>query len=440
VNLHELTPWYLANLKGVFYYMDVHKTKEVYLKNLAQPGDYLPISNMTYRSTSLNSTIRRILSFRSHFGITRISDITELDILGLPVVSVIRPGVDPAQITATQGKGLTIKSALASALMEAAERTAASSFKKITTDTAENLIKKNMRLLTPQMLGGEANNEAYLDWVKGTELYSQQDIYIPAADVMFPYYPTKNAIRPFKPSTTGLAAGNTYLEAILSSINEVVERQATSKFLRTLTAHLLDVNTVSCTIINKLLEKFRKANVDVLIVDLSYSSPLPVYYVSVLSNDARGIGITCAGQAAHLIPELALRRALLEAAQSRAVAIQGSREDLIRHATDWQKSFEHYKEKREQLKRHIEENFGFIPMSPVVNLTHNSSYDLTKKTLDRLSAHSYKKIIVSDLTEGSVKIPVTHVIIPGMRDTIIEPKRKPHQISKIDSILVEAIN
>ena len=46
------------------------------------------------------------------------------------------------------------------------------------------------------------------------------------------------------------------------------------------------------------------------------------------------------GPRAALSPRQALRRALLEAAQSRVVALQGSREDLYRHATDWLETHE----------------------------------------------------------------------------------------------------
>jgi ribosomal protein S12 methylthiotransferase accessory factor len=199
--------------------------------------------------------------------------------------------------------------------------------------------------------------------------------------------------------------------------------------------HLLDIETITCPLIKVLLEKFKKANIDVIIFDLSCNAPLPTYYVSVLSNDARGLDIACAGQATHIVPEIALRRALLEAAQSRSVAIQGSREDLIRHDTHWTGSFEYYQQKRQEMKDYIRSKYGFSSMPIPTSI--NSLFELVTVTLDHLYHNAYKNIIVTDLTEVNVNIPVTHVIIPGMRDTIIEPKRNEHQLNLIESVLTE---
>lgn len=416
--------------------MEVCENLKFDLKAFAQKNDFLTVTKISYRSTSLNRTIKKILKDKKHFGITRVSDITELDIIGIPVISTIRPSVDSAQITATQGKGLTIKNALASALMEAVERTAAANYTKIKTDSTENLLKQRLVSITPSMLGGQESPTSQYDWVNAVELFTQQKVLIPAADVIFPYYPGPDRVRPFRPSTTGLAAGNTFMEALFSSINEVIERQATSSFMHSLSGALLETTSIQCPIINALLKKFRDANVDVIIVDLSKESPIPVFYVSVLSEDARGTDIACAGQAAHIIPEVALRRALLEAAQSRAVAIQGSREDLIRHATDWQKTSEYYQQKRQELKKHLEKNYGYSSLK-ISHVDSFSTYSMTAMTLNSLLAKGYKNLIVTDLTEEQISIPVTHVIIPGMVDTIIEPTRKPHQISKINALFAD---
>jgi hypothetical protein len=67
----------------------------------------------------------------------------------------------------------------------------------------------------------------------------------------------------------------------------------------------------------------------------------------------------------------------------------------------------------------------------------SSLFDLVNTTLNQLYCQSYKNIIVTDLTDKNINIPVTHVIIPGMLDRIIEPQRIPHQIDRILAVLME---
>lgn len=50
-------------------------------------------------------------------------------------------------------------------------------------------------------------------------------MYIPAANVCYPYNFRKHKY-PLRNYTTGLAAGNTYLEALFHGLCEVIERDA----------------------------------------------------------------------------------------------------------------------------------------------------------------------------------------------------------------------
>ena len=55
-------------------------------------------------------------------GITRIADITDLDRIGLPVFTAIRPTAEDGAISIYGGKGITKDHAKASAMMEGFER------------------------------------------------------------------------------------------------------------------------------------------------------------------------------------------------------------------------------------------------------------------------------------------------------------------------------
>ena len=55
-------------------------------------------------------------------GITRVADITNLDRVGIPVFSCIRPTAEDGAITVYNGKGATVEESRISAIMEGIER------------------------------------------------------------------------------------------------------------------------------------------------------------------------------------------------------------------------------------------------------------------------------------------------------------------------------
>src|SRR4029077_18266284 len=73
----------------------------------------------THRATSIEDTLRQVLRFAPVMGITRVANVTGLDLAGIPVVMVCRP--NSRSVAVSQGKGIDLASARASGLMEAAE-------------------------------------------------------------------------------------------------------------------------------------------------------------------------------------------------------------------------------------------------------------------------------------------------------------------------------
>ena len=73
----------------------------------------------THRSIDPAETVRRIKPFMADFGITRVANVTGLDWVGIPVVTVSRP--NSRSLSVSQGKGLTLDAAIASGIMEAIE-------------------------------------------------------------------------------------------------------------------------------------------------------------------------------------------------------------------------------------------------------------------------------------------------------------------------------
>ena len=73
----------------------------------------------THRIIEPSETLTRYRPLASSMGITRLGNITGLDRIGIPVVAAIRP--NSRSVSVSQGKGLDLSQAMASALMEAVE-------------------------------------------------------------------------------------------------------------------------------------------------------------------------------------------------------------------------------------------------------------------------------------------------------------------------------
>ena len=251
---------------------------------------------------------------------------------------------------------------------------------------------------------------------------SGASVWVPAGEVFAPYKPPPDVYWPSGWVGTGLASGNTLLEAVSQAIDEVVERDALSKYLDGQPGRLLDLRSVPAGPERDVLTRFDAAAVDVYAIDLSQLAPLPTYCAAVVDRDGLSTLIPVAGQGTNLCATVALRRALLEAAQSRIVAIQGSREDLVRHASAWT---EDAAARRSRWKcSRAEAEAGGVATLPTRDRTRASVADRVTRQLRALEAHGYTEVVVVELTDPRVGIPVVRVVIPGMFDGEFDPERR----------------
>src|SRR4051812_35005545 len=73
----------------------------------------------THRCVSPAETVARLRPHLAGMGITRVANVTGLDVIGIPVVMVCRP--NSRSLSVSQGKGLDLDAARASGLMESVE-------------------------------------------------------------------------------------------------------------------------------------------------------------------------------------------------------------------------------------------------------------------------------------------------------------------------------
>ena len=369
-------------------------------------------------------------------GITRITEITHLDRIGLPVFSAIRPTSQEGSISIYGGKGITTTHAKASAMMEGFERySAEKQDDKIIVGTvpeisSEYKIIDLKSLNLPNDFDMKSIDSINLEWSIAHDLISDDDYYIPSNAVFHPYIPSDKSTRSlFKSNTNGLASGNSLEEAILHGMFEVIERDAWSIFeLTHKNSSQIDLDSIESEIIQEALLKFSENEIKIKLMDLTADINIPTIAASADDTLLKDAGLLTLGIGTHLDPEVAILRALTEVAQSRATQIHGAREDTVR--ADFARNAGYERMKRIN-KHYFDEDDGKISLSEIPN---NSTDSITKDidiVLEELNKNEIEHVLYYDLTRPELNVNVVRVIIPTMELYSIDQSRAGYRFLRV---------
>lgn len=364
------------------------------------------------RDTSPEDTLKKIRPLFSKIGITRLANVTGLDCIGIPVAMCTRPNAK--HLSVSQGKGISWELAQISAIMETIEAYHAENIRTPDLFGTYASLRENYSLLNPDKLPkGNLTADKKLfpqSWLAAIDLNSQNLIYVPYGFI----YLNSTQLLPeqalFNVSSTGLAAGNTLEEAICHGLYEIIER-ATVAHWRELPSVIrartcIKLETINSGINQELLSLFHKVKVKVKIWEIPSKIAIPTYYCAISDpNNLRGIG-AFSGSGTHLSKEVALTRALMEAAQTRLTFICGSRDDLF------SSQYEAARNAVISWKNNNDETVFFDAM-PETPLPSNCS-DCIKTIKDRLHTIGLQQIIVVNHTKPELNVPVAHVVVPGI--------------------------
>ncbi len=348
-------------------------------------------------------------------GITRVADITNLDRIGIPVFSSIRPMADLGAISVYNGKGATPTEAKVSAMMEGLERYSAEVRNRVLEIDSFSRLDN---ALDPRelILPADADPDAMIPWVAGWDIMNNEEISVPANAVFHPL--PSDYKRLFRTNTSGLASGNAIEEAIFHGLAEVIERDAWAlvEATRSIGPLIRDVQDEQA---KGLLDKFAAAEVDVYLRDIT--SDIGVATCAAASDDVRlrDPTLLTTGMGTHTSSSIAVLRALTEVAQSRLTQIHGAREDTT--LADFRKQIGYERTKR--LNRHWfepkeEKSFSEIPSFESDDFLLDIEYMLKK-----LEDAGLDRVIVVDLTREEIGIPVVRVIVPGLEISAVDPER-----------------
>ena len=390
----------------------------------------------THRIIPPSQTIENNQDKAKLAGITRITEITDLDRIGLPVFSAIRPTAEDGAISIYGGKGISKDHAKASALMEGFERYSAEKQDSDETVTATiNEISDMGEYIEPKSLNlpkklEKVNIESMpLEWSIAHDLISDEDYYIPTNAIYHPYTHDNTVESLFKSNTNGLASGNSLEEAILHGMFEVIERDAWSIFELTHKNYSqINLNTIESDVVNDALLKFENEGIKIKLMDFTADVKIPTIAASADDTVLKDPGLLTLGMGTHLNPEVAVLRALTEVAQSRATQIHGTREDTVRADFAREAGYERMK----RINRYyFKEEDDKINLSDIEDKSTTSVTDDIEIVKENLIANDISRVLYVDLTRPEIDVSVVRVVIPEMEIYAIDPERAGYRFLKV---------
>jgi len=269
----------------------------------------------------------------------------------------------------------------------------------------------------PLRAGGRLQPDVPIPWIRGYDLLQGCPTWVPYEYVTMNTLLSRVMKLTFYNGSNGLASGNHLLEAVLHGLLEVIERDALVIWQRLPVKQQLrkkvSLSSVTDPECRRLLERFEQAEVEVAVWDLTTSLGFSTYACVIGESEGlrtwRSLGVY-RGFGCHLSPEVALNRALCEAAQSRLTIISGSRDDNSLSAYENHRS----------LSRVAEEHAVFFGSPGTLEFgirrdvsTPSFEGDVAL-VLNAIRGAGFESAIVVDLTREPLAIPVVKVVVPGL--------------------------
>lgn len=281
------------------------------------------------RSEDPEATLARLLPRLPDFGITRVARITGFDRAGLEVCTAVRPNT--RALSVANGKGLTRTAAKVSGIMEAIERWHGEHpLLPLRFGTASDLAPLGARPCPDLPLSRPHPPGDPVVWAPALDLASGEAALVPF-DAVDTCWLASRPPSAFFASTNGLASGSHPVEAALHGLCELVEHDSTALFERlppeARAARRIDPGAVADPDAAALLVRLATAGFAVALWETTSDVGVPAFACALADAEAprtpAGFGAGC-----HPDAGTAATRAITEAAQTRLIAMTGTRDDL----------------------------------------------------------------------------------------------------------------
>ncbi len=373
----------------------------------------------THRTVSPQTTLERISPHLATMGITRLANVTGLDNIGIPVITACRPNAKAVAVS--QGKGISVAAAKASAAMEAIETYHAENidvplrFCSYIELAKSQPITDLSRLPALDAVPFDAHSRRL--WAEASVLQSDETMYVPYDLVHCDFtLPLPQGSGCFQLSTNGLASGNTLDEAASHALCELIERDALSlwSFLskEQKTQKKVNLKTITDPTILSLIKQIHDADVMLSIWDITSDINIPTFMATIMNNKEsqhRPL-YPMSGSGTHLDKHVAIMRAITEAVQTRLTLISGSRDDAsIKEYQSWQKV-----EYQKLMRSGLMDTPSHIDFNSIVSWEQDSIEEDLTVLITQLKDKNLPTPLMVDLTKAEFNIPVVRVIAPGL--------------------------
>lgn len=368
----------------------------------------------TYRAVSPEQTFRRLEPLKSPLGITRVARIGGLDNLGIPTSICVRPNA--RHLCTSQGKGASPELADISAIMESVEGFHAENVPSPNEFVPWRRVATGGRHLHPRFLPPGPRWRAWsaatpLRWVQAHSLLDGEPMHIPYIAVTLDGSVAHPEFGIIAACSNGLASGNTFAEATCHSLYELIERDSDYDWERQPAewrmSRLVDLRSVRAEGLCDMIERIRSAKVEPLVWEITGRTGVPAFRCVLVSRDEKRPLGRFHGSGAHLSPEVALSRAITEAAQARLTWIHGTREDVFPSLYD-------------DLPRAASAPLDLPKAARRFNTSAAPFFGATFEEdlawlIERLARLGHEKIFVYDHTREDMGIPVVSMFVPGLK-------------------------
>ncbi len=282
------------------------------------------------RLQSAEASYKHAARLMSRFGISRVTDITRLDKLGLPVHASVRPRGQGLRVHA--GKGLHVAESRIGALMEGIEFAVA--------DPRRNPAGQPMSVATLQ--AGWAGGFRFVDLAPRRGVPVDSALQLPVlecedlirnvatalpTELLFVSDDKPTCPPMFGSNTNGVASGNSLDEATLHGLLEVLERDALSLEQARHASRRVHHLSLPPHFI-EMADAWLRRGVRLVVRHIPSDTGLPCFKAWLIEPESTDINL-CSGSGLHLDRAIALTRAICEAAQSRLSTLHGGRDDIV---------------------------------------------------------------------------------------------------------------
>lgn len=363
--------------------------------------------------------------FLKKTGVTRISEITNLDRIGIPVYNVLRPSLN--SYTAAHGKGFTANASKLSAAGESLERWYAvtaeiKSFRATWNELSKTypMIPLKDLALTPHSLFHE---DLEIAWTLSWDLVNQEEVPVPLELVRLSPGGSEAKLMDlsegllFQCSSNGLACGVHFLEAVSQALLEVIERDSVtcSTFMSRAMGdsspvfRAADLKTIPFPRVQELLNRISEKNIEIILADNSTDVGIPTWNCFLIDMHDKFYAGTTHGMGSSLEHETAMIRAITEAVQARSIFFSGVR-DIVTSKEFYGFLREDPKNTQKLMKSGIkeEQNLSYLKDNPNNTFEEDVNY-----CIDRLKDVGIERVLALCLSKEEDPVSVAKIIVPG---------------------------